>query len=113
MDRRPSRRWVGGRSKRPARTCRIPSDGPAAHRGDRRSVCKPGQTELILASLPDTLSGNDVEVAQYRLDESQKLAESDNADVRAVGEAGVRLYTPYLRPRRKRLAKMNSAGRSV
>jgi hypothetical protein len=52
--------------------------------------------ELILSSLPDTLSGDDVEVAQYRLDESQKLAESDNADVRAVGEFGVRLYTSAL-----------------
>jgi hypothetical protein len=52
--------------------------------------------ELILAALPDTLSGDDVDVAQYRLGESQKLAESDNADVRAVGEAGIRLFTSAL-----------------
>jgi hypothetical protein len=58
--------------------------------------------ELILASLPDTLSGDDVEVAQYRLDESQKLAESDNADVRAVGEAGVRLFTSALEAAKKK-----------
>jgi hypothetical protein len=48
------------------------------------------------------LSGDDVAVAQYRLDESQKLAESDNADVRAVGEAGVRLYTPVLKAAKKK-----------
>jgi hypothetical protein len=58
--------------------------------------------ELILASIPDTLSGDDVEVARYRLDESQKLAESDNADVRAVGEAGVRLYTSVFEAAKKR-----------
>jgi hypothetical protein len=58
--------------------------------------------ELILASLPDTLSGDNVEVAQYRLDESQKLAEFDNADVRSIGEAGVRLYTPVLKAAKKK-----------
>jgi len=58
--------------------------------------------ELILASLPDTLSGDDVEVAQYRLDESQKLAASHNADVRAVGETGVRLYTSALEAAKKK-----------
>jgi hypothetical protein len=58
--------------------------------------------ELILASLPHTLSGDDVDVAQYRLDESQKLAESDNAHVRAVGEAGVRLFTSALQAAKKK-----------
>jgi hypothetical protein len=58
--------------------------------------------ELILASLPDTLSGEDVDVAQYRLDECQKLAESDNADVRAVGEVGVRLFTSALEAAKKK-----------
>jgi hypothetical protein len=58
--------------------------------------------ELILASLPDTLSGDDVDVAQYRLNQSQKLAECDNADVRAVGEAGSRLFTSALEAAKKK-----------
>jgi hypothetical protein len=60
------------------------------------------EPELIISSLPDTMSGDEVEVAQYRLGESRKLAASDDADIRAVGEAGVRLYTPVLEAAKKK-----------
>jgi hypothetical protein len=60
------------------------------------------EPELIISSLPDTMSGDEVEVAQYRLDESQKLAASDDA-------ACTRRSS---RRQRRRRANTNSAARS-
>jgi hypothetical protein len=68
------------------------------------------EPERILASLPDTLSGDEVEVAQYMLDESQKLAESDNPQVRAVGDEGVRLATVRLEAAKKKAREAELRG---
>lgn len=68
------------------------------------------QPELILTSLPDPLSGDEVEVAQYMLDESQKLAESENPKIRAVGEQGVRTYTERLEEAKRKAREAELRG---
>jgi hypothetical protein len=52
------------------------------------------ESEYILQSIPDPMSGDEVERERHHLEESQKLAASDNRDVRAIGEAGINIYTP-------------------
>jgi hypothetical protein len=68
--------------------------------------------ELILASLPATLSGDDVEVAQYRLGESQKLPSPTTPTCGPSARPVSTSTRRSSRPRRRRLANTNSAARS-
>ncbi|TQL69410.1 hypothetical protein FB381_3315 [Nocardioides albertanoniae] len=57
--------------------------------------------EHILASIADPMTGDEVELAEQMLEQSQKLAESDNPNVAKIGEGGVQTWTVRLAAAKK------------
>jgi hypothetical protein len=80
--------------------------------GFQRTECPPiediaalfagkAEPERILASIADPMTGDEVELAEQMLEQSQKLAESDNPHVAQIGELGVETWVGRLAAARK------------